>query len=265
MKKNVNKSPDADAGDASGSSGTRAALAQDPKRADNGGDSLVGSSIAGRLLKRLPGGRFAESRLEALESEVFKRLKTRLDSAGEPQAMSVFAVSVSSSEQSRGGMPGDLLRRLLEQSQKPCSKHQAELEYFTRLLQELTPDEARILAALSDGVVYPVIDVLTASKLSVVSRPVVESVSTVGKAAGVRAPELTPNYVRHLRRMGLVDIVPGQVGEQQQYQLLETDSEVRTAMEAARGHGQRAHIARRSLRISAVGARLWAACRLSGE
>lgn len=229
------------------------------------GDSLLGSSMAGRFLKRLPGGRFAESQLEELESRVFKRLKTRLDSVGERQSMSVLAVSVSAESLSGQGMPGDLLRQLLESSEQLCTKQQAELEYFTRVVQELVPDEARLLAALSDDVVYPVIDVLVAGKLSLVSRPLVEMVSNVGKAAGVRAPELTPSYVRHLRRLGLVDIVPGQTADLQQYQLLETDSEVRSAMQAAHAHGQRARILRRSVKLSSVGARLWTACRLSGD
>lgn len=232
-----------------------------------GSDSLVGSSIAGRLLKRVPGGGFAERQLEHLESRVLRRLKTRLDAVGEPSRVSVLAVSVPphSGERAAGSMPGNLLRHLLERSQEPRSKQQAEVEYFTLLLQQLVPDEARILSALSDGVTYPLIDVLTAPKFSVVSRPIVESVSSVGKSAGVQASALTPNYVRHLRRLGLVDIVPGETPDEQQYQILETDTEVREAVEAAHRHGQRARIVRRSLRISAVGKRLWTACRISGE
>ncbi|HEU0197132.1 MAG TPA: Abi-alpha family protein [Nevskiaceae bacterium] len=228
--------------------------------------SLVGSSLAGRLLKRIPGGRFAEERLEDLELHVMGRLKRRLDAIGQGPSMSLLAVSVSGEEAGDpGGMPGNLLRRLLERSQEPRSKRQAEVEYFTILLRQLVPDEARILSALSDGLSYPVIDVLAASKFSMISRPIVESVSSVGKSAGVQAPELTPNYVRHLRRLGLAEIIPGETPDHQQYQILETDSEVRTAVAAASQSGYRTHVVRRSLRMSAVGNRLWAACRISGE
>ncbi|TAM13022.1 MAG: DUF4393 domain-containing protein [Nevskiaceae bacterium] len=229
--------------------------------------SLIGSSLAGRLLRRVPGGSFAERQLEKVEARVVQRLKQRLDAAGQPSQVSVLAVSVSADAQhgAAGGLPGNLLRHLLERSQEPRTKQQAEVEYFTLLLRELVPDEARILAGLSDGVCYPVIDVLIASKFSIVSRPTVECVSTVGKSAGVQAPDLTPDYVRHLRRLGLLDIVPQQTPEEQQYQILETDSEVRRAVEAAHKAGKRSQILRRSIRMSAVGQRLWAVCKISGE
>lgn len=234
---------------------------------DTGDTSLIGSSLAGRLLRRIPGGDFAERQLERVEARIVQRLKARLDAADQSMQASVFAISVPARQRGTapGGRPGNLLRRLLERSQEPRTKQQAEAEYFTQLLREMVPDEARILAALSDSVSYPVIDVLTASRFSIVARPVVECVSSVGKSAGVQAPDLAPDYVRHLRRLGLVDIVSQQTSDEQQYQILETDSEVRRAVDAAHKGGQRAQILRRSIRMSAVGGRLWSACKISGE
>lgn len=225
--------------------------------------SFVHDSLAGRVLRRLPGGSFAESQIERIENRVLGELKRRLDDFGEPASLSVLAVSVGDPG-ANARRPGDFLRGLMERSVEQ-TREQAETEYFSIILRELVPDEARILAALSDGTAYPLIHVQTGPRLGMTMERVVECVSSVGKNAGVQCPELTPDYVRHLLRWGLVEVDPGETGDTMRYQLLETEMAVRSALDAAHKSGRRGQILRRTLRISEVGRRLWSACRLSGE
>lgn len=160
--------------------------------------------------------------------------------------------------------PGDVLRELLRRSEQQ-SRDQAEREYFLMVLDRLLPDQARILAALSDGSVYPLLQVQAGSLLGFGMHSVLECVSSVGKNAGVLCPELTPCYVQGLQALGLVEINSVETDELTKYELLETETVVRATMDLLKKSGKRSRIVRQTLRISPMGTRLWAACRLSGE
>ncbi len=229
--------------------------------------SLGVGALAGRLLQQIPGGKFAQEQFDRIERRLLSELKQRMDRIeGNRSSVSVLAVAVQqrvsgASSDLIGESPARLLRELLELSGEQ-DRNSAKQAFFTLALSGLLPDEARILAALSDGASHPSVDVLIGPRLGQGSRPVVEGICSVGKTAGVHCPDLTPVYLRRLRAWGLLDVHPEDPTQELKYQLLETDTGVRTTVERFSRGSQRARIVRYSLKISELGAALWAAGRI---
>lgn len=157
------------------------------------------------------------------------------------------------------GEPGSLRRRggeLLERSSSLDSAAGAH-PAFDRILTQLAPDEARILALLARDGAQPAVDVRTWRPLGVGSRIVAPGLSMIGRHAGCMHPEQVPAYLANLYRLGLIwfsrDPVQGALSR---YQVLEAQPEVL----AARGEAGRAQIVRRSIRLTPFGAQFCALC-----
>lgn len=152
--------------------------------------------------------------------------------------------------------PSDVLHDLLDQSMYNSPEVSRNALYLS-LLHELLPDEARILAALSDGSAYPVIDVAE-PMLGTSSAIVLSNASTVGRAAGVSLPHHTPFYVTRLIQVGLAATGPeGPNSMYDDYEMLLTDATVNLAIAKARRGVRSARVIRRTLRITALGQELW--------
>jgi hypothetical protein len=222
-------------------------------------------SLAGRLLRRLPGGRFAQQQIDTLERRVLQELKARLDRVAPQPAVSLLAVSLPAApapaaSAGLGNRMQSLLTAALEQT-----REQAELAFFEGTLAQLAPDQARILAALSDGTRYPLLHVYGGARFGLAMEPVLECVSNVGKAAGVLFPDATRVHVLHLRALGLVSIGAEEPQHKLAGELLETEPEVRDALAQLQRGGYRVQVLRRSLALSALGARLWALTRVGED
>ncbi|MBB3601195.1 hypothetical protein FHT40_000828 [Mycolicibacterium sp. BK556] len=156
--------------------------------------------------------------------------------------------------------PTDVLRDLLDRSMysRPDDSRTA---LYLSLLTELLPDEARILAALSDGSSYPLIDIAE-PLLGTSTALVLTNASTVGRAAGVTLPHHTPLYVSRLVLAGLAVIGPeGSSAMYDDYEMLLTDASVNLAIAKARRGIRSARVIRRTLRISDLGQELWEAAK----
>jgi hypothetical protein len=225
-------------------------------------------SLARRLLQRLPGGDFVQEQLDSVERRVLRELKQRMDGLEQKPgpSVSVVAVSVQTGGQAgaRGQTPGNIMRELLAATAEQ-SREEAENSFFLSIMRGLVPDEARILSALSDGSTYPLVHVMAGGRLGLSWHPVMEYVSSVGRNAGIIWPDMCYAYVQHLRSLNLVDTGPEDYTQTTKYEVLETEQVVRTALEHIKQSGQRSHITRRVLRMSDLGNRLWAACRLSED
>lgn len=128
------------------------------------------------------------------------------------------------------------------------------------LVDELVPDEARILSALSDGSSYPLVHI-AGPGVGSYQRLVLENASSVGRAAGVALPDRVHLYVSHLRRLGLVETGPEDHSLRDEYDILLTEPHLRAKI-VAMGKGPRgARIIRRTLRMSDLGRELWEAAR----
>lgn len=143
----------------------------------------------------------------------------------------------------------ELLTRAVEQSAT-----QARERLIIRLLEEIEPDEARILAALSDGTTYPLIHVITKTSLGQAGARLLENVSTVGRSAGIALPDYVPIYLARLRRLGLVTVGPESTEHADGYELLASDALVREARDT---HDGPTRLLRRTLALSPLGRDLW--------
>lgn len=231
---------------------------------DNG---FSAGALANRLLKRLPGGSFAQEQLERIEQRVLSELKQRLDKVERSATVSVLAFSVESESRTRKQgphAPGELLRELLEIAGEQ-TRAQAEQAYHLAVLKSLVPDEARILSALADAPPAAMVHLMAGSRLGGASHPVLQHLSNLGRTAGVQLVELTPVYIRRLRDWGLLSTGPEDEALKVKYEILENDGEVRRAVERLRKNGQRETFLRRTLTLSELGRALWAACRISED
>ena len=154
----------------------------------------------------------------------------------------------------------DLLDRAVTQTTA-----RGEQDLHASLLAQLVPDEARILAALSEGDAAPLVHVYAWSRAGLLGQPVLENASLVGRTAGLVLPHRTPLYVAHLRLLGLVAIGAELPELKTEYEVLLADDQVRAAIKEASLGPVTPRIARQSLRLSELGAELWRACGAAGS
>jgi hypothetical protein len=183
-----------------------------------------------------------------VEDALAQELKTRLDrldpAPGHPHA----------TRDDGWVSPTELLGDLLTASEDDDTATARE-ELYRALLLRLVPDEARLLATLSDGQAHPMVHVQTKS------RTVLAHVSTLAEVAGLTLPEAAETYVSHLLTLGLAEEGPEDEQLAGGYERLLGRTRVRTAEEVAREDGRLGtRVVRRTLRISRLGAELWLNC-----
>jgi hypothetical protein len=204
------------------------------------------------VTKRLPGADIAGQQLKKLEDLAVNEVRKRLDgvdgSTGWPAPDdSDDAVEVRAFEHDplRAAM-ATLLNRSVSETRKEAENH-----LFIGVMRRLTPDEARIVAALSDGTVYPLVHVAGKGQ-----QVILRNASTVGKAAGVTLPDMTPLYVSRLLDAGVAEVGGDDPSLATQYDILLTEGYVREAEKQAK----RPKHLRHTLKLSEFGARFWRAC-----
>lgn len=233
------------------------------------------ATLAGRLLKRLPpemNKLQAQVKQQAgqLERRLLKNLKQRLDqvddAAAKPLSVMAFALQTQARHAKKtdpkrlAGQMHDLLTASSEHNHAD-----AQTAFFASIMDQLLPDQARILSALSDGSTYPLLHVFAGKKIGIAVEPVIECVSSVGRSAGVLYLEATHVYVSQLRSWGLVQIGIEDTSREVQYEILETETLVRKTIEDLQAGGLRTQIIRRSLQMSELGHALWAATRVGSD
>jgi hypothetical protein len=230
-------------------------------------DALPGKSdppLPGRWLERLPGGRFAKDQIDKAEKRLLTELKDRLDQVTPPPAVSVVAVAVSRQQRKAPDDPATLLRALLKASEEG-TKESGSTTFFCAVLRSMVPDEARLLAALSDGSRYPVVRLFAGPRLGPAAECVLDHVSSIGKSAGVSWNDLTPVYLARLTQWGLIELQLEDEQQTMRYQILETEDLLRRRQALARSAGLRTVIHRQTLVLSPLGQALWSACQVEAR
>src|SRR4051812_36961507 len=74
---------------------------------------------------------------------------------------------------------------------------------FARILEELAPDEARILRLLWTSGAQPAVDVREAKPLGIASGLIEGGLTMIGTEAGCRWVDRVPSYLQNLDRLGL--------------------------------------------------------------
>lgn len=220
---------------------------------------LLGGAV--RAAGNLPGTELAARGARDTEAWLLGELAQRLDAyrdapamPGEPYEVSDLPPAADAVSRFQGLLAVSLQQR----------PEDARLYLFDRIVAQLVPDEARIIAALSDGEPVAVCHVGAGMRVGPVSRWVLENASTVGKDAGVMLNDQVPNYLAHLRMLGLVRIGGPSDALQTKYEILETDARVREAVAMVDNElRMRPRLQRGTLVLSELGQALWRACETS--
>jgi hypothetical protein len=120
---------------------------------------------------------------------------------------------------------------------------------YERILENLAPDEARILRLLAIEGPQPAVDVRTARPFGVGSELVAPGLTMIAEAAGCRRLDNLRAYLNNLYRLGLIWFSREPVGDHLRYQVLEAQPDVQAAMEEA-GRGR---TVRRSIHLTPFG------------
>ncbi|QRP46691.1 Abi-alpha family protein [Amycolatopsis sp. FDAARGOS 1241] len=223
------------------------------------------------LTRKLPVLDSAERGIRQVERTLLSELRRRLDEVDDPYHAALTAASAMHRGETNGRVAEPAVTLVPgRQHEEPLRAAMAELlnhsigfgrdrarEYFYAIiLRQLTPDEARILAALADGSPFPTVDIAERTSLGAAGRIVLRNASTVGKAAGVSLPDQVPGYVTRLIGLGLADLDEEVPALETQYEILLTDETVREVEKQVK----RVKVIRRTVHISRLGAQFWQAC-----
>ncbi|MEJ9077066.1 MULTISPECIES: Abi-alpha family protein [Gordonia] len=138
----------------------------------------------------------------------------------------------------------------------------SRLELFTRILGQLVADEARIVGALSDGTVSPLINVISRTS----SRsPVLENAALIGRTANLALPEMVPAYVTNLLNLGLLEVGPEDPDLKVDYEVLAAETMVLKAIKSSSVGPVGPRVERRTLRLSSLGMDLWTTAMADGD
>jgi hypothetical protein len=119
---------------------------------------------------------------------------------------------------------------------------------YARILDNLSPDEARILRLLATKGPQPAIDIRRG--LPLVSELVAPGLTMIGPEAGCRHSDRVPAYLDNLNRLGLIWFSRETLRDINLYQVLEAQPE---AIEAMRDAGRTARTVRRSIHLTPFG------------
>jgi hypothetical protein len=121
---------------------------------------------------------------------------------------------------------------------------------YARILDQLAPDEARILRLLFGKGSQPAVDVRTGGPLTVKSELVAPGLTMIGEEAGCRHLERVRSYLNNLYRLGLIWFSREELDQLSRYQVLEAQPDVAEALEKG---GRGAKTVRRSILLTPFG------------
>ena len=202
----------------------------------------------GRLLQSAAAGENPAQLLQETGSDLRRYARELLGIADEMEQEAEESGRSDSSAQALRERGEELLRLSADVRYEEDS-HPA----FARILDDLAPDEARILRMLKERGPQPSVDVRSGGPLGVgivATELVAPGLNMIGAEAGVRHVDRVPAYLNNLYRLGLIWFSREQVGDHLQYQVLEAQPEVTDAMEAA---GRGARTVRRSILLTPFG------------
>jgi len=123
---------------------------------------------------------------------------------------------------------------LLQRSRDVWNEEEAHPAY-ARILDELAPDEARVLMLLLRGGPQPSVDVRTGGPMGAMSSTMIASgLNMIGPRAGLRHVDNVPAYLNNLFRLGLIWFSREQLDDAMEYQVVEAQPDVLAAMHSTR-------------------------------
>jgi hypothetical protein len=140
-------------------------------------------------------------------------------------------------------------QELLRRSRDVWSEDRGHPAY-ARIIEELAPDEARILLLLLRKGPQPTVDVRTGGLVGTVSSSLVQpNLNMIGPLAGCRYVDRVPSYLHNLERLGLIWFSSETLRDPEEYQVLEAQPDVLDARHSVK----RAKLVRRSIHLTPFG------------
>lgn len=163
-----------------------------------------------------------------------------------------------------GGSVQDVRRELRRQGMELLRRSAAlddpeEHPAFRTILNELAPDEARIVRHLALDGPKPTVDAVAYSPLTRRTRELLRHFSLIGREAGCMRPALTGVYLDNLIRLGLVHPRSYRVAGQQDYDLLHAQPELKQVRRPA-GRLTRIRLRHYGVELSEFGRQLYEQC-----
>ena len=203
-----------------------------------------------RLLRGAAAGENPAALLQETGSDLRRYARELLGLADEMEAEAAESGRDHTSARALRERGEELLRLSADITYEEEDGHPA----FARILDQLAPDEARILRLFMERGPQPAVDVRSGGPLGVgvvATELVAPGLNMIGAEAGCRYLDRVPGYLNNLYRLGLIWFSREQVGDHLQYQVLEAQPEVTEAMAAA---GRGARTVRRSIHLTPFGA-----------
>jgi hypothetical protein len=151
---------------------------------------------------------------------------------------------------------------LLRRSRDVWSEDDDTHPAYGRILDDLAPDEARILLLLLRGGPQPSVDVRTGGPVGLISSVLVApGMSMIGARAGCRYLDEVPAYLNNLFRLGLIWFSREQLEDPMEYQVVEAQPDVLAAMHSVRFP----KVVRRSIHLTPFGAGFCKTCLVDPE
>jgi hypothetical protein len=200
--------------------------------------------IAARAYERGVRLTLSATRRSAEEALRLAGIEERPDEPAEPPAEATAAEREQArrSLQERGA---ELLRRSADVNLEEDS-HPA----YARILEDLAPDEARILRLLHEAGPQPSVDVRSGVlPLQSTSELVAAGLNMIGEEAGARHLDDIPAYLNNLFRLGLIWFSRERLPDPRGYQVLEAQPEVTEALTSA----SHTRTVRRSINLTPFG------------
>ena len=140
-------------------------------------------------------------------------------------------------------------QELLERSRDVWNTEQGH-PAFDRILDELAPDEARVLLLLLKSGPQPSVDVRTGGPIGLMSSQLIApGLTMIGARAGCRYVDHVPAYLNNLFRLGLVWFSREALKDPTPYQVVEAQPDVLEAMHSVKF----AKVVRRSIHLTPFG------------
>lgn len=217
--------------------------------------------------ERLPGVGLMQKEYEIIEDAVLQSVHQRMRRAisRAPNGTPALEAPQDDSgnivfEDHSGLSPSQRLQSIMDEALEQTME-QAVSAWAHRTLDQLLPDEVRVLSALSSGDSHALIGVSASRSITGSREVLLSNISSVGKAARVKVRDLVPAYIARLKALGLAESRGPNASLELDYQVLESDSDVlRAISEAQAGNYSRIRVERATLRISPTGQRFWAMC-----
>jgi hypothetical protein len=128
---------------------------------------------------------------------------------------------------------------------------------YERILDEIAPDEGRILLLLLTKGPQAAVDVRTGGPLGLISSKLIApGLSMIGARAGLRYVDRVPAYLNNLFRLGMIRFLREALHDPMPYQVLEAQPDVLEARHSVR----QAKIVRRSIHLTPFGEGFCRAC-----